>query len=154
MNMFKAIHLSRVTANQVKRFEGQIPMFFPRIPFSRLPGENDFSPRVCLTYDIEGSLAAMPSEYLLKKQEELKLGRKKYKGAFFAVHEFMIAEDDPNFISSLDLEKEVPDADLTGECWYTQRISPNNVYYIVVENPREVANGDMGFNAKYKVVEV
>ena len=86
-----------------------IRYFYPRIPESRIQGENDFIPRICLTHSLGQCLRGWSSVF-----------KNMPGGMICALYEFNIEEDEKQHLKTTsELEGLVPDAHFTREVWLT-----------------------------------
>lgn len=95
--------------------------FVPRVPRQRCPGENSSIPRICIADNLYNAINAIPQAGLVlnyMKSLELPL----------VIHAYYLKG---NGMKNEDVQKYVPDANLTGELWLTEK--PEKVYRIDYE---------------------
>lgn len=110
--------------------------YYPRIPKSTMFGEDEKTPRICFCRRIEDCFTACP------KNNSFDIG------AEFVAFPLRISVYDPYFIPTERISEKVPDAEFTGECWYTDAILLHGipmriddfsgaVYFLATEQDRE-----------------
>lgn len=131
----------------------QIIEFMPRVPESIMCDEDDTIERICLSDSIEKALSAAPwggaalfDIFICGDFSRL-----------IRVYEFIIDEDNNSLISPEELYRKglVPDAMLSNEYWYTEKLRPSKSYLIEIsyydeemmdiinyENYKEIMNDD------------
>lgn len=110
--------------------------FTPRVPSSRMNGEDEVKPRICFSSDVKEALKSMPDSYdgiynKYYRQEEEGLP------AFFSLFEVdtQVVESE-NLIepTTLTNEKLVPDAVKHQEYWVTKELVLSPVTFIWIEH--------------------
>ena len=151
--MSTLFHVSKSSERQWKKGKGFIEEFIPRVPKLRMFGEDSTTPRVCMTYDLEGCLLAIPKMHLMGEDSTIVIHDKELTGKIFTVYEFDIDDDDENFIPCIDLDDSmVPDAFITGECWYKAPITPSRTYHIMVHNCDMLSKQDTNYRCHYTIL--
>lgn len=107
-----------------------IEEFTPRIPSDRFEGEEDSTPRICVSSSIEGCLTAAPFGGS-KLHENLYLPSNSNR--LVRIYEFNTESiEENNIIKPEHLYQNdiVRDAEITGEHWITVPIKPSKTYLI------------------------
>lgn len=97
-----------------------VPLFVPRIPETRAPGENDTIKRICFSDSILHALHAIPNagdilDYFIN-QENIPLFL-----YIYSMESDQLADSD--WMDWKQVEEYVPDAMLTKECWVMRSIN-------------------------------
>lgn len=128
-----------------------IEEFIPRIPINRFIGEDETTPRVCLSSSISGCLTAAPFGGS-KLTENIYLSNGSNR--LIRVYEFdatLIREENiigPEYLYKNDI---VRDAEITGEHWVTVAIKPTNSYIMKLTRYSDDYGDD---NIEYKYIKM
>lgn len=136
-------HVSRYSEGQAA-----IEEFVPRIPKNRMQGEDDSTPRICVSDNLLGCLRAMSnpayemyeyaeSEYHCPYQEMSYLDvllEKNQSGQMYRIYHFDMEKSEVVTPEELHKNGWVPDALKTNEHWITSNRKPDRVSYIFLHS--------------------
>ena len=102
----------------------------PKVPKSRLEGENSKTPRISVAKSLDDCLTGigLHRPFLQAFEDSLEndpCGREIQLP--FTVRTYRVPDDFPGYVDNTYLRDEVPDAELSGECWITERIEPDDI---------------------------